>query len=105
MWNVVNEVIAPRVKSQWELNEDGLMIKEEQEIANTFNKFFVSKIQNLRTNINQNYVEDPLEKLRKKMVKKNIKFSLKTVSEKKVYKAICSLKRKKSSGSDGLTQE
>ena len=105
MWNVVNEVIAPRVKSQWELNEDGLMIKEELEIANTFNKFFVSKIQNLRTNINQNYVEDPLEKLRKKMVKKNIKFSLKTVSEKKVYKAICSLKRKKSSGSDGLTQE
>jgi hypothetical protein len=50
-------------------------------------------------------VEDPLEKLRKKMAKKNLKFSLKTVSEKKVYKAICSLKKKKSSGSDGLTQE
>ena len=39
------------------------------------------------------------------MERKNLRFSLKTVSEKKVYKAICSLKKKKSSGSDGLTQE
>jgi hypothetical protein len=39
------------------------------------------------------------------MERKNLRFSLKTVSEKKVYKAICSLKKKKSSGSDGLIQE
>ncbi len=37
--------------------------------------------------------------------RQHLRFSLKTVSEKKVYKAICSLKKKKSSGSDGLTQE
>jgi hypothetical protein len=52
-----------------------------------------------------NMVTEPTEKLKKKMKSKNLRFSLKTVSEKKFYKAICSLKKKKSSGSDGLTQE
>ncbi len=50
-------------------------------------------------------VTDPTKKLKKKTERKNLRFSLKTVSEKKVYKAICSLEKKKSSGSDGLTQE
>ena len=102
---MVSEVINPRVQNQWKLNENGAMIEDEIEIANTFNYFFVSKIEKLRENINQNHVEDLLEKLRKKMAKKHIKFSLKIVSENWVYKAICSLKKKKSSGSDGLTQE
>ena len=39
------------------------------------------------------------------MEQKNIKFSLKTVTEKTVYKAICSLKKKKSAGIDGISQE
>ena len=36
---------------------------------------------------------------------KNLNFSLKTVTEKKVFQTIKSLKNKKSSGADGLTQE
>jgi hypothetical protein len=39
------------------------------------------------------------------MEQKNIKFSLKTVTEKTVYKAICSLKKKKRAGIDGISQE
>jgi hypothetical protein len=41
----------------------------------------------LKGGIDQKYVKEPLAKLRKKMEQKNIKFSLKTVTEKTVYKA------------------
>ena len=105
IWKVVNDVISPQVKKSLTLNEDGKIIEDEKEIGNIFNSFFIEKIINLRENIDQKMVTDPTEKLKKKMERKNLRFSLKTVSEKKVYKAICSLKKKKSSGSDGLTQE
>jgi len=39
------------------------------------------------------------------MEQKKINFSLKTVSEKTVFKAMCSLKKKKSAGVDGIRQE
>ncbi len=39
------------------------------------------------------------------MEHKKISFSLKTVTEKTVYKAMCSLKKKKSAGVDGISQE
>jgi hypothetical protein len=59
----------------------------------------------LKDGIDIKYVKEPLAKLRKKMEPKNIKFSSKTVTEKTVYKAICSLKKKKSAGIDGISQE
>jgi hypothetical protein len=73
------------------LNEDGKKIEDEKEIGNIFNSFFIEKIFNLRENIDQ-MVTDPTEKLKKKMERKNLRFSLKIVSEKKVCKAICSFK-------------
>ena len=39
------------------------------------------------------------------MANKNLKFELKTVSEKTVEKAMKSMNKKKSSGTDGLSQE
>ena len=50
-------------------------------------------------------MKEPLERLRKKMERKNLKFTLKTVTEKKVKKAMMSLKKKKSAGNDGISQE
>ena len=67
--------------------DNGKIIKDEKEIGNIFNSFFVEKSTNLRENIDQTMVTDPTEKLKKKMERKNLRFSLKTVSEKKVYKA------------------
>ena len=50
-------------------------------------------------------MKEPLEKLRKKMEERNIKFALKTVTEEKVKKAMLSLKKKKRAGKDGISQE
>ena len=40
------------------------MIEEENEIAEVFNEFFVSKIEKLKNNIDKDYCRDPLEKYR-----------------------------------------
>ena len=39
------------------------------------------------------------------MERRNLKFTLKTVTEEKVRKAMMSLKKKKSAGKDGISQE
>ena len=66
--------------------DNGKIIKDEKEIGNIFNSFFVEKSTNLRENIDQTMVTDPTEKLKKKMERKNLRFSLKTVSEKRSTK-------------------
>jgi hypothetical protein len=71
-----------------ETERDEEVIEKEEEIANIFNNFFIEKMLLLKDGINQKFVQEPLAKLRKKMEQKNIKFSLKTVTEKTVYKAI-----------------
>ena len=58
----------------------------------------------LKENLDQSYVEDPLSRLKTKLEQKNLKFKLKTVSEEKVLKTIKSMKHKKISGLDGVTQ-
>ena len=65
----------------------------------------MDKINKLKENIDARYIEDPLQRLRKKMEGRNIKFSLKQVTEQKVQKTMKSLKQKRSAGRDGLSQE
>ena len=55
--------------------------------------------------IKKNPNNDPFSKLRSKLQGKNLKFNLRTVSEKEVLKIIKSLKPKKSFGPDGITSE
>ena len=58
IWNIVNEVVNPRKDSEWKLkNDKGETITDEQEIANTFNNFFIKKIDDLKEGINKEYVE------------------------------------------------
>ena len=80
---------------------------DQRDIAEVFNDFFITKISNLKENININNVEDPLSRLEEQLKSKNqiLSFSLKTVSEKVVANAIKSLRSKKSCGADELTQE
>jgi hypothetical protein len=65
----------------------------------------VEKIFLLKSGIDQKYVKQPLPKLRKKMENKKNFIFFKNSHGKKVYKAMCSLKKKKSAGVDGISQE
>ena len=50
-------------------------------------------------------VKEPSEKMKERMKHKNLRFSLQLVTEQKVKKAMDDMKKKKSSGIDGVSQE
>ena len=54
-----------------------------------------NKINNLKDNIDVNQKKEPLTKLKEKRKGKNLKFELRTVSEKKVRKGMMGMKKKK----------
>ena len=66
---------------------------DEEEVAEIFNAHFTEKIDKLKTNIDKKYIEEPLARLNTKMANRNLTFSLKTVSEKTLQKAMVSTKR------------
>ena len=105
IWKVVKDITNPKSESNWKLKENDEEITEEGKVADVFNNFFVQKIAKLKENIDSRYVEDPLQRLKKKMEGRNLKFSLKQVTERKVLKVIKSMKQKRSAGRDGLSQE
>ena len=105
VWKIVKEISSPNRNNNIILNEDGIEITDGKEVAEIFNNFFIQKIEKLKDNIDTSIVEDPLERLRNKMQPKNLKFSLQTVTEAKVLKAIKQMKNKKSAGRDEITQE
>ena len=69
--------------------------ESEEEIASRFNNFFVTKIENLKANLDVSLKQDPLQYLEKKVKNKNLKFTLKTVSVKMVTKIMKKMKKKK----------
>ena len=73
---------------------------DEEEIANKFNDYFIEKVAKLKDGIDKAKVMEPLDKLKARMDKKNLKFTLKTVSEKTVEKVMKEMRNKKSAGHD-----
>ena len=63
-----------------------MLITDEQEVADKFNDYFINKITTLKEGIDKSKMVEPLETLKAKMAKKNLKFSLKTVSKKQSKK-------------------
>ena len=57
----MNDVTKPRKENEWQLKENGSIVNDEQEIANTFKTFFVDKIRALKEGIYPAYVEDPFK--------------------------------------------
>ena len=104
-WHVVNGIINPKTEPSWKLNEDGNDVTDEKDIAESFNNFFVSKTDGIKAKIDNTIKDDPLIRLKKKVENKNLKFLLKTVSVKTVTKIMKKMKKKKSAGTDGVTQE
>ena len=102
---MVNEIIKPRSNIAIIINGTDGEISDEQEVANAFNGFFISKIDTLKENIDPNQVRDPLEKIKEKMKNKNLKLKLKLVSTKTVKKLMKSMAAKKSKGNDGVPQD
>ena len=107
MWNIVKEVTNPKKNSEWTINTESGPSNDEKIIADTFNSYFVTKIEELKKGIDKSYVIDPLEKMKEKKVgmKKQSDFELKPVSQKTVEKALSRMKKKKSAGVDGASQE
>ena len=88
-WKVVNDITKPNNNSKWKLkNDKGEDIEDEKEIAETFNSFFVTKIENLKATIDESIKDDPLKLLKKKVENKNLNFCLKTVTVKTVTKVM-----------------
>ena len=65
----------------------------------------MKKISDLKDGIDKTRIVDPIEKLSERMKNNKSKFSLKTVSESQLSKTLRKMKKKKSSGVDGLSQE
>jgi hypothetical protein len=102
---IVNEIIKPRTKNTITINTPEGETNIEDKVAASINNIFVEKINSLKTNIHPNLVKDPLKKTGKKMEGKNIPFSFKTVSVRKVAKVMARMAKKKSKGKDGISQE
>ena len=45
---IVKEIATPKSESNWSLKEDSKEINGEKEIAEIFNDYFISKIQDLK---------------------------------------------------------
>ena len=71
-------------------------VSEEEEVAEIFNEFFVTKIKDLKSGIDPVLMEDPIVRLKEKMKNNKQNFSFKTVTREEVIKTINSLKQKKS---------
>ena len=82
-----------------------MKIENEEKLAELFNAHFVDKIVNLKENIDKDYIGDTLKKMKKKFVNNQSKFSLKKITQKQLTKMINKLKKKRSSGLEGLTQK
>ena len=105
IWKIVNEVNKPKNENEWNMSINGKVESDEQKIAEAFNDYFVNKIVKLKDNIEQSDVVDPLDKLKTKMEGNTCKFSLKSIKKKKLIKIMKKLKKKKSAGVDGLSQD
>ena len=102
MKNVTN----PTRNNSITLSVNGSEIEREEEVANTFNEHFREKINKLRECLDMSETENPTSRLKEKIHGNQKKhFELRPVSEKEVFKAITSLKPKKSAGLDGVSQE
>jgi mevalonate kinase len=82
---VTNKVLNLKKENNWGIEkEDGEIVTDEKEVAEAFNHYFIDKIENLKSNIDQNMVEDPLARLKKKMKNNKNTLEFKTITQKQL---------------------
>ena len=64
MWRIVNEIVKPKSDDRISINTQDGLISEEADVADSFNKFFVDKIEKLKESIDPAVTRDPLMKIR-----------------------------------------
>ena len=77
VWKVVNDIMKPQTNTKIILKSAERDITEDTDVATKFNKYFVDKIENLKAQIDLDFIEDPLSKSKDKVKNMNLKFSLK----------------------------
>ena len=103
-WRTVKNLDNPNQNQKFQLNENGTLIEDEKQLSDIMCKFYKVKVEDIDKEI-PNLDISPLEKLEEKLQGRNLKFSLKTVRENQVTKAIKSLKGKSSSGIDFISPQ
>ena len=107
IWNSINDILRPErlAKTSIKIQTENQVIEDPQQISDAFSVFFKEKVEKLVASVVKDPDIDPFAKLREKLKGSNLKFDLKTVSEKVVRNLLKSLKPKKSSGIDGISSE
>ena len=95
IWRIASEITKPKNESEWKMKDNNDIIIDEQVIADKFNNHFVEKIKKLKSKIDQDFVSDPLEKLKNKLKNNSLKFDLKLVTEKSLKAAFKKIKKRK----------
>ena len=73
VWKIVKDVACPKDDNNWSVrNESGVLVSDNENVANLFNNFFKNKIDSLKDNIDKDYVENPTERLEELWNKKNV---------------------------------
>ena len=105
--SIIKEVNKPKSQYNWTLKTEAGETNDHNEIAKLFNEHFINKIEDLKSKIDPDLIEDPLEKMKDHAAKgtERKSFRLSTTSEEEVMKAIKKMKNKKSAGVDGISQE
>ena len=102
-WRTVKEITSCKDCGQvLILEEKGEVISDPKMVATVMNFFFKDKIEGIEKEI-PNLNINPTEKLEESLKDKNLNFSLKTVTERQVEKAIKAMKNKSSSGIDFIS--
>ena len=101
-WKTVKSVTLTAENEDLVLHEKGKIVTDDNEIANIMCPFFKEKVEDIESKIPRVNIS-PTSKLEESLKDKNLNFSLKTVTEAQVKKAIRSLKNKSSSGVDFIS--
>jgi hypothetical protein len=102
IWRATKSIIAPRAKIEHKLKVGNDIVQDETTVAGMFNDFFVTKVENLRKEIDTKGLPDPLSKAKGDT---KTKFILKPVTVGQVLKAIMKLKNKSSTGFDQINSK
>lgn len=108
VWRIVNNMTKPQAESgKLKIEIEGEETEDEKKIADSFNNFFLEKVDKLDQRIDRTQAINPTEKLAEAKRAKDVKekLVLKTVQYNKVKKVIENLKAKTSHGNDELSAE
>jgi hypothetical protein len=74
LWKITKEVTESKSENGWKININEVPTEDQSIIAETFNTYFIEKIENVKQNIDNEYKQDPFSKLKQKYKSNKSKF-------------------------------